>query len=89
MEKTISKPNQKQQQFFNRFMYGGFLVLGIVVALIGKDLSTAVSNFGIALIFDPFDVNVSWNKRPMYQKAWLVIHLLIVFAGFGWLIWNK
>jgi hypothetical protein len=46
-------------------MYGGLVLLGIVIAIIGKDLDTAVSNFCIALIFDPFDVE---NQHPTNEQ---------------------
>jgi hypothetical protein len=35
-------------------LYGAFVALGLYFLLAKKDISTAMSNFGIALIFDPF-----------------------------------
>jgi hypothetical protein len=35
---------------------------------------------GIALLFDPFDPEVRWDKRPWYQRAWLVIHLVAMLV---------
>jgi hypothetical protein len=38
---------------------------------------------GIGLAFDPFDINQPWNERPMWQKAWLIIHLGTCAACLG------
>jgi hypothetical protein len=35
---------------------------------------------GIALAFDPFNRELNWAKRPWYQRAWLVIHLVAVLV---------
>lgn len=35
-------------------------------------------NLGIALAFDPFDQSVSWKERPLYQRAWLIVHLVLL-----------
>lgn len=75
--------NDKTQPLF-RFFYGAFVLLSIYFLATG-DYMTAASNLGIALIFDPFDHQVTWTSRPFYQRAWLVVHLtaslgLLVFA---------
>ena len=62
---------------FNRILYGSFLLLGIYF-LVTKDISSAMSNFGIGLIFDPFDQKINWQQRPQYQKIWLIVHLSLV-----------
>jgi hypothetical protein len=64
---------------FNRILYGSFLLLGIYF-LITKDISSAMSNLGIGLIFDPFDQKVMWQQRPIFQKIWLIVHLSIVLG---------
>ncbi|MFN0083280.1 MAG: hypothetical protein ACKVOM_12255 [Ferruginibacter sp.] len=66
---------------FNRWLYGGFLVFGIYF-LIRGEIMNAASNFGIALIFDPFDQAVKWNDRKPYQRIWLFVHVAIVLALF-------
>jgi hypothetical protein len=38
---------------------------------------------GIALAFDPFDQTITWKARPIWQRAWLVIHLAICAGSFG------
>ncbi len=66
---------------FNRWLYGGFVVFGIYF-LIRGEIMNAASNFGIALIFDPFDQAVKWQTRKLYQRIWLIVHLTIVLALF-------
>lgn len=38
---------------------------------------------GIALAFDPFDQTITWKARPIWQRAWLVVHLAICAGLFG------
>ncbi len=61
--------------------YGAFVALSIYFLATGQ-LMSAASNLGIALIFDPFNQEQTWNKRPLYQKAWLIVHVAIVFGLF-------
>lgn len=68
---------------FNKFLYIGFLALGIYQACIKKDYMQAVASLGIALAFDPFDTEQKWNERPTWQKAVLIIHLAVVAGLFG------
>ena len=68
---------------FNKFLYIGFLILGLYQALFSKDYIQAASSLGIGLAFDPFDTEQKWNDRPMWQKAVLIIHLALVAAMFG------
>jgi hypothetical protein len=46
----------------------------------------AVSSFGIALAFDPFDQEQKWNDRPTWQKTVLIVHLGLVAALFGFAV---
>lgn len=68
---------------FNKFLYIGFVLVGLFQALFSKDYMQAASSFGIALAFDPFDPEQKWNERPTWQKAVLIIHLGLVAAMFG------
>jgi hypothetical protein len=68
---------------FNKYLYIGFLLLGIYQALFNKDYIQAAASFGIGLAFDPFDSSQSWNERPTWQKIVLYVHLAIVAAMFG------
>jgi hypothetical protein len=68
---------------FNKFLYIGFLLLGLFQAFFSKDYMQAAASLGIALAFDPFDPEQKWNDRPKWQKAVLIFHLGLVAAMFG------
>ena len=68
---------------FNKFLYIGFLLLGIYQAIFAKDYMQAAASLGIGLAFDPFDPEQKWNDRPLWQKAVLIINLALVAAMFG------
>jgi hypothetical protein len=79
---TTTKENEKPKDLtfkYNRFLYGAFVVLAMVFLATGQ-LTSAMSNLGIALIFDPFDQKVAWQNRPLYQRAWLLVHLVLVLG---------
>ena len=63
----------------NKAAYIAFLLVGIFY-LVKKDFSNAVIYWGIGLVFDPFNQQVPFNKRPFWQQAWLIVHLAITFA---------
>ena len=67
----------------NKFLYIGFLLLGLYQAFFSKDYIQAAASFGIGLAFDPFDIEQKWNERPTWQKAVLIINLALVAAMFG------
>ena len=67
----------------NKFLYVGFLLLGIYQAIFTKDYIQAASSLGIGMAFDPFSPEQKWNDRPTWQKAVLIIHLALVAAMFG------
>jgi mannose/fructose/N-acetylgalactosamine-specific phosphotransferase system component IIC len=71
---------------FNKFLYIGFVLVGIFQALFSKEYMQAVSSFGIALAFDPFDQEQKWNDRPTWQKTVLIVHLGLVAALFGFAV---
>ncbi len=62
-----------------RLAYSAFILVGIVY-LVKKDFSDAVIYWGLALVFDPFDHQVTFIKRPFWQQAWLIVHLAITLA---------
>jgi len=68
---------------FNKFLYIGFLLLGLYQSIFSKDYIQAASSLGIGLAFDPFNTEQKWNDRPTWQKAVLIIHLALVAAMFG------
>ena len=68
---------------FNKFLYIGFLLLGLFQAIVSKDYMQATASMGIGLAFDPFNPDQKWNDRPSWQKAVMIIHLALVAAMFG------
>lgn len=89
---TFSKETvdeNKKSFSFNKFLYGGFVIMSLYFLFFSRDIGTAMSNLGIALIFDPFDQKVTWSNRPFYQRAWLIIHASLVFILLGFSLVEK
>ena len=70
-----------------RFAYFTYLALVSFQLYIGE-YEWAVSNFGIALVFDPFDASIKWEQRPTYQKVWLLTHLTLLISGVTFIIFH-
>jgi hypothetical protein len=68
---------------FNKYLYVGFLLLGLFQAIFSGDYMQAAASLGIGLAFDPFDTEQKWGDRPLWQKAVLIINLALVAAVFG------
>jgi hypothetical protein len=68
---------------FYKFLYGGFVLFGLYYAIFSKNFGDAAMMLGIALAFDPFNQQQAFNERPIWQKAWLIVHLVLVFTFFG------
>lgn len=68
---------------FNKYLYVGFLLLGIYQAIFTNDYMQATASLGIGLAFDPFNSEQKWNERPTWQKVVLLLHLAFVAALFG------
>jgi hypothetical protein len=77
-KRDVTKP-------FYRVAYTLFIALALYQILLRQDFVDAASSMGIALIFDPFDQTVSWKDRPIWQRAWMLIHLGVAaaFLGYG------
>ena len=65
---------------FNKFLYIGFLLLGLFQALFSKDYMQAAASLGIGMAFDPFNPEQKWGDRPTWQKMVLIVNLFIVFG---------
>ncbi|TAE86146.1 MAG: hypothetical protein EAY81_05975 [Bacteroidetes bacterium] len=76
MNNTVKKVN------FNLWAYIAFVIAGLCFVLFKQDYSIAAMYLGLALVFDPFDVKVAYQLRPMWQKTWLVAHLAVTFTLF-------
>ena len=72
----------------NRFLYIGFLLLGVFQAFWVKDYGQAATSLGIGLAFDPFDQQTNWTERPLWQKSILIVQLVIVLLLFGLSFWK-
>lgn len=84
----VKNETNKAQQFI-KVGYVLFIVLAIYHLLINKNLIDCAMNLGIALIFDPFDQNVSWSNRPKWQRTWLIVHVLIALSVLIFGVLNK
>jgi len=69
---------------FNKFLYIGFLGLGLYQTFVTKDFMQSSASFGIGLAFDPFDQKQTWKERPTWQKALLILHLALTAAVLGY-----
>lgn len=87
---TDTKPTPKDiSPKVNRILYAGFMIFGLIALFIYKDLTMAMSQFGIALIFDPFDPKVPFQERKKYQRVWLYVHALGVISLLIWMFVAK
>jgi hypothetical protein len=80
MTEAVAPQGRDITKKFNRIGYGISVLLALYFLFISKDLSQAMGTLGIALIFDPFNQNISFGKRPFYQRAWLVFHLICILV---------
>jgi hypothetical protein len=69
---------------FNKYLYVGFVLLGLYELFAKHDALEAATRFGIALAFDPFDADQPWKERPTWQKGVLIFHLAVVAGLFGY-----
>jgi hypothetical protein len=69
---------------FNKYLYVGFVLFGLYELFIQHSVLEAATQFGIALIFDPFNAEQPWKERPTWQKGVLVLHLAAVAVLFGY-----
>jgi len=75
MEKTV----KGRHVTANKYIYAVLLCSGLLLLLL-NDFSGALICSGISLAFDPFNQRVNFNNRPLWQKAWLILHLTGVFV---------
>jgi hypothetical protein len=64
---------------FNPFIHVAFVLYGLNLIFTSNDASQAIIYFGLAFVFDPFDVNQPWKERPKWQKGILVGELVLIF----------
>lgn len=86
---TASPEKMKALPFnINKLLYVAFTLMAVLYWFLGSDKSHAISQLGIALVFDPFNPEQPFGQRPKYQKIWLMAHLGLVLTGFLWLIFK-
>lgn len=68
----------------NRIAYALFVLSAVYFYFFSEDKMQGIAQLGIALIFDPSDPQVPWQKRPLYQKMWLIAHLSVLLFAFFW-----
>lgn len=73
------KKTQKPIVLPNRFIYGAFLSISLLFVCL-KDFEMATVFAGIGLAFDPFNQSTPFNKRPLWQRLWLVGHLIFTLS---------
>lgn len=77
---TGANKSSKAELLWMRAGYGGFIALAVYFLFFTPDSLSALSNFALALCFDPFDTRVKWIDRPRWQRGWLLVHLLLLLA---------
>jgi hypothetical protein len=50
---------------FSKYLYIGFVILGLYQAIANHDYIQAASSLGIGMAFDPFNPEQKWNERPL------------------------
>ena len=86
MTNNVSTKPKDWTKSFNRILYTGFVIITLFYLLFSKNIPDAVASLGIALIFDPFNPQQPWAKRPLYQRIWLIVHVSIVLLGFVYIL---
>lgn len=72
---------------FNRFIYLFFVIVGLF-SLFTQQYIGAVSLLGLAIVFDPFNVNQSLGEKPGWQKAIILGQAVLVISIFIPLMYN-
>lgn len=65
----------------NRIMHIGFILLACMQHFLFNETSSALGSLGISLAFDPFNQETKWAQRPLWQKAWLLLIVMLTFTG--------
>lgn len=76
----ITKDKSKTSRTANRIFYILCILTGSYFCFTG-DGTTGLSMIGIALVFDPFDHEISWGNRPFIQRLLLITHVVVLIAG--------
>jgi hypothetical protein len=80
--RAVNNTRKDYSKAINRVLYTGFTLMAAYFLLARGDYGDAATNLAIALIFDPFNTKQTWKGRAFYQRAWLIVHVLVVFTLF-------
>lgn len=69
------------KQKLNRIIYVTFIVTGLFSLIVQEYLFT-VALLGLAILFDPFNINQSWGEKPFWQKAVFIVQGIMVIGMF-------
>lgn len=69
------------KQKLNRIIYVTFIVIGLF-SLIMQNYLVTVALLGLAILFDPFNINQSWSEKPFWQKTVFIVQGIIVIGMF-------
>jgi hypothetical protein len=86
---TQNEVTTPSPSIFNKMAYGAFIVLALYYLIFKKNYTDFMTQFGIALVFDPFDQAIKWGDRPLYQRIWLLVHVAILFVVAFWFFFVK
>jgi hypothetical protein len=73
--------NTKKIVNINKPAYIMFATAALLFLLF-QNIEQSAIFMGMALIFDPFDITISFKERPLYQQIWLFIHFSIALILF-------
>ncbi|MFN8154858.1 MAG: hypothetical protein U0Y08_11250 [Bacteroidia bacterium] len=65
----------------NRILHIGFILMALMQYALFEETSSAIGSLGISLAFDPFNHEVKWKERPIWQKAWLLVLCGLTLTG--------
>lgn len=57
----------------NSILHIGFILMALMQFTLFEETASAIGSLGISLAFDPFNHEVKWKERPIWQKAWLLV----------------
>lgn len=74
---------------FNKYIHIAFVLYGIYVVFVEKNLGSALIYLGLALAFDPFNQSQKWDERPKWQRGVLIAELVFTFLIMISAIWPE
>jgi hypothetical protein len=89
MDNSVSPiVNQSKLVFINQMAYPAMLMVALDFLSL-KDWFQATILSGLALFLDSFDAILTFKKRPLWQRTWLIVHTIAVFILFSILIFSS